>query len=403
MIPNHYLFDTFHGKRIHLGITGSIAAYKALELTRAFLQLHLQTSVTLTASAQEFIRPLSFTAVGAYPVYSGMFAPGTDFDHLEPSSADALLVAPATANIIAKAAHGIADDLLSCQILAFPGPILIAPAMNPRMWSSSATQQNVATLLSRGVRFIMPAEGKVACGDTGTGKLAAVEDIFLHTLRAITPQDLAGKKVMLTLGPTREYFDRARFWSNPSTGIMGACLAISAALRGAEVTAICGPISLKLPDFIKTISVTSAREMFTAAQDTFPGQDIGCFTAAVADFRPPQCQLGKFKKSGEPLTLTFDANPDILATLSIRKASHQITIGFAAEAQDLHDNATSKLVRKNLDLIVANPITSAHAGFGSSTNQVFLFDKHGREESWPILPKTEVAWRVWDWISQNFV
>ena len=398
MIPEHYQFDTFHGKRIHLGVTGSIAAFKALDLTRAFLRMNIQVGVTLTEAARKFVTGLSFGALGADPLFTDMFAEGMNFDHLEPAVADAFVVAPATANILAKMAHGLADDLLSCQLLAYPGPVIVAPAMNPRMWSAPATRHNWTVLGERGVRRIEPDCGPVACGDTGQGRLAPLEDIFVQTLAALSPQDLKGKKIMLTLGPTREYFDRARFWSNPSTGTMGACLAVSAAMRGAEVTAITGPVDIALPPMIRRISVGTAREMFEAASDVFPSQDIGCFTAAVADFRPPVSPTGKFKKGGAPLSLTFEPNPDILATLSTGKRPEQVTIGFAAEAQDLEQNAASKLARKNLDLIVANPIDEVGAGFAAATNRVLLLDRFGRKESWPQLQKTEIAWRIWDWI-----
>ncbi len=401
MIPAHYQFDTFHGKRIHLGVTGSIAAYKALDLTRAFLHLHLQVGATLTASAQKFVTELSFSALGAEPLYSGMFASGANFDHLEPSVADAFIIAPATANILAKMAHGLADDLLSCQILAFPGPVLVAPAMNPRMWNAPATRHNWAILGERGVIRIEPDCGNVACGDTGQGRLAPMDEIFVRTLAALSPQDLRGKKIMLTLGPTREYFDKARFWSNPSTGTMGAAIAVAAALRGAEVTAITGPVDIRLPSMINKIPVITARDMFQAASDIFPSQDIGCFTAAVADYRPPACPAGKYKKNGQPLSLSFESNPDILATLSRSKKTGQQTIGFAAEAQDLERNAALKLDKKNLDLIIANPIDESGSGFASATNRVVVMDRHGRKESWPQLPKTEIAWRIWDWISMN--
>lgn len=400
MIPKHYLFDTFRGQRVHLGVTGSIAAYKALDLTRAFLHLHMHVSATLTAAARQFVTPLSFDALGAEPLFTDMFASG-NFDHLEPSLADVFVVAPATANTLAKMAHGLADELLACQLLAYPGPIIVAPAMNPRMWEAAATQRNLETLQERGVRVVNPDCGLVACGDTGQGRLALVEDIFLHTLAALTPQDLRRKKIMITLGPTREYFDRARFWSNPSTGLMGACLAISAALRGAQVTAITGPIDIALPNMITRIPVGTAEEMFAAANDIFPSQDIGCFSAAVADFRPPVCETPKFKKGNAPLCLNFTPNPDILGTLSTRKAAHQITIGFAAEAENIKENAQLKMLRKNLDLIIANPITEDDAGFGATTNRVLVMDRLGREESWPCLAKTEIAWRIWDWILMN--
>jgi len=401
VIPKQYCFHTFHGKRVHLGVTGSIAAYKALDLTRAFLHLDIQVGATLTCAASKFVTELSFGALGANPLFTSLFASGQDYDHLEPAVADAFVVAPATANILAKMAHGLADDLLSCQLLAYGGPVLVAPAMNPRMWQAPATQENWDVLGRRGICRIDPCHGDVACGDTGQGRLASVDEIFVQTLAALSPQDLRGKKVMVTLGPTHEYFDRARFWSNPSTGMMGACLAVSAALRGAEVTAVTGPVDIALPAMIRRVPVITARQMLEAASDIFPSQDIGCFTAAVADFRPPIFTSGKFKKCGEPLTLTFDPNPDILATLSTCKGPAQVTIGFAAEAQDLETNAAAKLTRKNLDLIVANPIDEAGAGFGSSTNRVLVMDRQGRHESWPKLPKTEIAWRIWDWILMN--
>lgn len=401
MIPAHYCFDTFHGKRLHLGVTGSIAAYKALDLTRAFSRLDIQVGATLTASARQFVTELSLNALGADPLYTDMFAAGAQFDHLEPSVADAFLVAPATANIIAKMACGIADDLLSTQLLAYAGPILVAPAMNPRMWSAKATRHNWSVLGDRGVRRIEPECGDVACGDNGQGRLAALDEIFVQTLAALSPQDLRGKKIMVTLGPTREYFDKARFWSNPSSGNMGGAIAVAAALRGAEVTAVTGPVDISLPSMIKRIPVTTAREMFDAASAIFPTQDIGCFTAAVADFRPPACAAGKFKKDGAPLSLTFETNPDILSTLSQSKTQGQQTVGFAAEAQNLEANAASKLQRKNLDLIVANPIDETGAGFGAATNRVLVMDRFGRKEDWPKLPKTEIAWRIWDWILMN--
>ena len=401
MIPDYYFFDTFHGKRLHLGVTGSVAAYKALDLLRAFCRLEIQVGITLTHAATQFIAPLSCTSLGADPVHTTFFTSSSHFAHLEPASADAFLVAPATANILAKMAHGIADEILSCQLLGYAGPVLAAPAMNPRMWSASVTQENWQTLLRRGVWGIGPDCGQVACGDTGQGKMSGLDQIFIATLRALAPQDLAGLKIMLTVGPTQEYFDCARFWSNPSTGTMGAALAVAAALRGAEVTVVHGPVNITWPSFITTVPVVSAREMFAAAQDIFPTQDIGCFTAAVADFSPPVCFQGKFKKDGSPLTLTFEPNPDILASLSSAKKDYQRTIGFAAEVEDLHAHAQRKLKQKNLDLIVANAIGSPDSGFASMTNRVLLLDRFGREEQWPLLKKTEIAWRIWDWMGMN--
>lgn len=401
MIPDHYFFDTFRGKRLHLGVTGSIAAYKALDLTRAFLRLHIQVGATLTEAARRFVTPLSFQALGADPVHTELFPETTQYEHLEPGIADTFLVVPATANILAKMTHGLADNLLSCQLLAYPGPIVVAPAMNPRMWTAAPTAANWSTLLRRGVHGVHPDSGLVACGDTGQGKLAPIDEIFIHTLRAMTPRDLHGKRILLTMGPTREYFDRARFWSNPSTGTMGACLAICAALRGAQVTVVHGPVNIKLPRFLRAVPVLSAQDMHAAVNDLFPEHDIACCTAAVADFRPPRCPQGKFKKSAEPLQLVFEPNPDILAGLGERKNSGQFLIGFAAEIENLASNAAAKLSRKHLDLIVANPLDDPEAGFATATNRVRVLDRHGRDETWPVLPKTEVAWRIWDWTLSN--
>ncbi|BDV00202.1 phosphopantothenoylcysteine decarboxylase [Thermodesulfomicrobium sp. WS] len=399
MIPRHYLFDTFRGERVHLGVCGSVAAYKALELTRALVHLEMPVEVTLTTAATQFVTPMAFRAVGAAAVHTAPFHLEDPFQHLQPGElARAVAVVPATANILAKMAHGLADDLLSTQLLACPGPVLVAPAMNPRMWLASATQANVQVLRQRGVRFVGPDSGAVACGDMGTGRLAPVEEIFVEILRLITPQDLAGMRILVTLGPTREYFDPARFWSNPSTGTMGASLAVAAALRGAEVTAVCGPVDIALPRSVRRIDVISAQEMFTAAMDLFPSVDMALCTAAVADFRPPR-QETKYKKDGQSLALTFAPNPDILAAMGKTKAPHQRLLGFAAETGDLAAAAAAKLERKNADLMAANPIGQAEAGFASPTNRMVVVDRSGRTESWPVLPKTEVAWRLLSWLA----
>jgi len=399
MIPRHYLFDTFRGERVHLGVCGSVAAYKALELTRALVHLEMPVEVTLTTAATQFVTPMAFRAVGVAAVHTAPFHLEDPFQHLQPGElARAVAVVPATANILAKMAHGLADDLLSTQLLACPGPVLVAPAMNPRMWQASATQANVQVLRQRGVRFVGPDSGAVACGDMGTGRLAPVEEIFVEILRLIAPQDLAGMRILVTLGPTREYFDPARFWSNPSTGTMGASLAAAAALRGAEVTAVCGPVDIALPRSVRRIDVISAQEMFTAAMDLFPSADMALCTAAVADFRPRR-QETKYKKDGQSLALTFAPNPDILAAMGKTKAPHQRLLGFAAETGDLAAAAAAKLERKNADLMAANPIGQAEAGFASPTNRMVVVDRSGRTESWPVLPKTEVAWRLLSWLA----
>lgn len=400
----HYAFAGFMGKRVHLGVTGSIAAFKALDLLRALLSADCIVSACLTESAARFVTPLSFEALGASPVYGGMFdgAPGqeTSFGHLEPGQiADAMLIAPVSANTMAKLAFGLADDMLSCQALAFSGPKLVAPAMNPRMWEAPATRRNWDTLGQLGFVRIPPASGDVACGDTGSGRLATLEAMLTATLKAISPQDLAGRKVLVALGPTREPWDAVRFWSNPSSGTMGACMAMAAHLRGADVTVVAGPTALTFPDTVSVVPVTTAQQMHDACADLWPSMDIGCLTAAVADYRPVPFGDGKFKKqsSGGPgLTVKFSANPDILKGLGAAKRDGQRLIGFAAESGDPKEEAARKLAAKNLDLIAANDISRPGAGFGVPTNRMFVLDRHGRRETWPQLPKTEVAWRLWD-------
>jgi len=400
----HFRFAGFMGKRVHLGVTGSIAAYKALDLLRAYQESDCLVSATLTESCTKFIQGLSFEALGASPVYTSMFDGGpkadTAFGHLEPGQiADVMVIAPASANTIAKLAFGMADDMLSCQALAFPGPKIVAPAMNPRMWEAPATQRNWQTLGDLGFIRVEPACGHVACGDTGKGRLAPLDEIFVATLKAISPQDLAGKKVLITLGPTRESWDAVRFWSNPSSGTMGACMAMAAYLRGADVTVVAGPNNLDFPTGIKVVSVQTAIEMFNACEEVWPSMDMGCATAAVADYRPVPFGGEKFKKidSGtKGISVEFKTNPDILKTLGKQKRIDQKLIGFAAETNNLKEEAERKLKAKDLDLIAANDISQEGSGFGVGTNQMFVLDNAGRREMWPQLPKTEVAWRLWD-------
>jgi phosphopantothenoylcysteine decarboxylase / phosphopantothenate---cysteine ligase len=402
----HLRFPCFLGRHVHLGVTGSIAAYKSLELLRLLVDTQISVSTTLTSSAQRFIGAESFQALGATAVHTAMFhdVPVDDpFAHLTPSrAADALVIAPATANIIAKIAHGIADDMLSTQALAFRGPLIIAPAMNPAMWDAAATHENWRTVLERGAVGVGPSSGSVACGDTGEGRLSPIEHVFAAVLRALSPKDLVGRTVLVTLGPTREPWDAVRFLSNPSSGLMGACLAVSAWMRGATVNVIAGPTAFDFPPGINVTSVTTAQEMLRAASDLFPAADITCCTAAVCDFRPtpPATGIGrKLKKRDLPpgaLSIELIANPDILRSLGAAKQKDQILIGFAAETDDVLPQAKLKLAEKHLDLIVANQVGVPGSGFESITNTVMVLDRTGRVEQWPELPKTEVAWRIWD-------
>jgi len=405
MLPNHMRFTVHNGERVHLGITGSVAAYKAIELLRALQELELQVGVTLTAAAARFITPLTFEALDATHVYSALWD-GSDssFGHLEPAQeARCLVVAPATANIMAKMAHGIADDILSTQALAFTGPVILAPAMNPRLWDAKATQENLATLRRRGVAVLEPDVGRMACGEKGKGRLTDVIDIVAHTLKALTEQDLAGTRVLVSLGPTREYFDPARFWSNPSTGVMGASLAMAAWMRGAAVTAVHGPVDLWLPGSVTRVAVQTAREMHAACLDLWPSHDIGMMTAAISDFSPVPHGPDKFKKrtlESDEIMLPFTTNPDILKAMGQSKTASQKLLGFCAETRQLAESAAFKLKEKNCDIMVANSIATPGSGFGSSTNTVSVVDSSNRSEQWPCLPKAEVSWRLLEWITR---
>lgn len=400
----HLNFEVFSGRRLHLGVSGSIAAYKALDLLRAWQDVGLKVSVTLTEAAKRFVGPLSFEALGASPVYDHMFAPGQDpLAHLAPGAdAEVMVIAPASAATLARLSGGSAEEMLSAQALAFAGPLVLAPAMNPRMWANAATQANWQTLLERGCLGVIPGVGRTACLEVGEGRLADLRDIYVAALRCLAPQDLKGKQVLLTLGPTREFWDGVRFLSNPSSGLMGAALAVAAWLRGAKVVAVCGPGAPWLPRDIERVDVVSAREMMAAASEYFPAADYACFCAAVADYHPAQRSAGKLKKTelGKDVQLPLSPNPDILATLAADKKEKQRVIAFAAETEDLARHATDKLERKNADMLVGNLVNQPESGFGGVNNTVQIWDRQGRHEQLPPMAKTEVAWRVWDWSLQ---
>ncbi|MTJ91917.1 MAG: bifunctional phosphopantothenoylcysteine decarboxylase/phosphopantothenate--cysteine ligase CoaBC [Desulfovibrio sp.] len=400
----------FERKRLHLGVCGSVACYRAADLLRAWTGMGMHVSATLTPGARRFVTPLLFESLGAAPVYEDMFSPGQDvFSHLEPGQhAQALVVAPASADALFRLAHGAAGDMLAAQALAFDGPMVIAPAMNPRMWNNPATQANIDILRQRGARIVTPACGGTACGEQGEGRLAPLHDIFLASLRALSPQDMAGKRVMVTLGPTREAWDGVRFWSNPSTGLMGAALGVAAWLRGAEVAVVCGPgVRTRLPREITRVDVVSARDMFEAASDLWPGMDMGMFTAAVADFSPKPFGARKFKKADAPdgLTVSFTPNPDILHTLSHGRKPGQKVLGFAAETaadmQALLPLAHAKRQRKNADVLAANRVNTTDSGFGAATNSMAVVDATGHEEIWPNQSKADVAWELCSWLLRS--
>lgn len=404
-METHLKFKAFADRRLHLGVSGSIAAYKALDLLRAWQDVGLKVSATLTDAAKEFVTPLSFEALGAHPVYDHMFAPGRDpLAHLEPGgTADAMVIAPASATTLARLAGGSADEMLCAQALAFDRPLVLAPAMNPRMWANPSTQANWQTLLERGHMGVTPCVGRTACLEVGEGRLADLRDIYLAPLRCMAEQDFKGGRVLLTLGPTREFWDGVRFLSNPSSGLMGAALAVAAWLRGAEVIAVCGPGAPWLPQGVERIDVVSALDMMAAAEAHFAAADYACFCAAVADFRPAHTSADKLKKAdlaegpaGGP-SLPLTANPDILATLAALKNAGQRVIAFAAETGNLAAHAVDKLKRKRADMLVGNLVNQPQSGFGCDNNTVQIWDLHGRHEQLPVMAKTEVAWRIWDW------
>ena len=390
------------GKRVHLGVCGSISAYRAPDILRNLRRAGMACSVTLTPSAARFIAPLTFQSLEAAPVYTSMFddreAP-SPFAHLEPGQiAHAMLIAPASATTLARLAAGLGDELLACQALAFPGPLVLAPAMNPKMWEHAATRANVDLLRARGAVIVGPGWGHTACGELGQGRLAELDAIHVAVLRALSPQDMRGKRVMITLGPTRESWDGLRYWTNPSSGVMGASLAVAAWLRGAEVDAVCGPGCPQLPEGIARHDVYNADQMADKAGELWPRADVGIFAAAVADFKPePPSETGKFKKSSAPdgFSVRFTPNRDILATLSANRRPEQQVVGFCAESGDLEAAARGKLLSKKAHLIVGNLIAD---GFATARNTTFVTDVHGRSEHWDDRPKTEIAWNVLSWL-----
>ncbi len=395
-------------KEIILGVTGSIAAYKSAELVRILTDRGANVSVVMTKAAMKFIAPLTLETLSKNPVITDLFEE-RDISHLRHISltekADLILIAPATANIIGKISAGIADDMLSTLVIAAKCPILIAPAMNERMWQNSIVQGNIAKLIANGIRFIEPGYGKLACEKIGNGRLADIERICSDvekTLIQKSSTQLLNKKVLITTGPTQEPIDVVRYITNASSGKMGFALAEVAHELGAQVTLITGPTNLRLPEGIfLSIPIHTASEMRSAVVSHFPTCDIFIASAAVSDYRPAIVYPDKLKKQDIPtLTLTLVKNPDILAEVSKDKG-HRILIGFAAESDDLITNAKKKLEEKSLDMIVANDITQQEVGFGSDMNKVLLIPGDGQIIDLPVLPKKEVARKIFEWIGER--
>lgn len=401
--------DTLRGKRIILGVTGSIAAYKAVSLLRTLAQEGADVSVVMTSAATQFVGPLTFETLSGRPVRQDLFAAAESMPHLQGTQeADLVLVAPATANCLTRCALGLADDLLSTLLLAARCPIVMAPAMDGDMWNHPALVAHVRTLRERGVVVLEPEEGPLASGLFGTGRLPAERTIVdaVHArlsrqpARAVAGRDWVGQRVLLSAGPTREPIDAVRFMTNASSGKMGYAVAAAAAERGAEVVLVSGPTVLPFPPNVEPISVLTAEDMYQALDARFAWATVLIMTAAVGDFRPRHPVPAKIKKhewNGMPVDL--ERTPDILESLS-RKRTHQVLVGFAAESEDLLANGRKKLEGKDLDVIVVNRITGDQSAFGSDTNEAILLPRHGEPRHLERLPKRVLADRILDMVQE---
>jgi phosphopantothenoylcysteine decarboxylase/phosphopantothenate--cysteine ligase len=378
-------------KKILLAISGGIAAYKCPELVRRLKERGMQVKVVMTQSAQSFVTPLSLQAVSGEPVSDSLLDPSAEaaMGHIEFAKwADLILVAPATANIIAKMTHGIADDLLTTLVLATPAKVAVAPAMNQQMYAHAATQANLNTLKQRSIDIWGPASGEQACGDLGLGRMLDPLDIVDHCIHFFDEQNnstkgdlLKGKTVTITAGPTREALDPVRYISNHSSGKMGYALAIAAEQLGATVNIISGPVSLTTPNNVSRVNVASALDMQQAALELAPQSDIFIGCAAVADYRAADIQTQKIKKQGDEISLTLVKNPDVIASVASLKNNRPFTVGFAAETQNVAQYAQGKLKNKNLDMICANDVSQEGLGFNSERNALTLYwhDKQGKD------------------------
>ena len=399
--------------RIGLGVSGGIAAYKAIEVLRLLQKADCEVRVAMTKHATEFIQPLTFRAL------TESYVLVDDYDESNPDpiahinfsqNIDLLLIVPATANILAKFANGIADDFLTSTYLAANAPVMVAPAMNVSMWNHPSTQRNIERLKADGVHFVEPVFGQLACKTVGTGKLEDVENIAAQTLALLERekerkgekgkdyQDLNGEKILITVGGTREAIDPVRFISNHSSGKMGFAVAEAASLRGAEVTAVCGVTTAEVPENVKIIKAISAEEMFGAVMRELPNQTIFIGAAAVADYRPKEMVTAKIKKENkDSLNLELEKTPDILSNVSENRHDGLLIVGFAAETNDVINYARSKMRKKNLDLVVANDITKKGAGFNTDTNIATILTRSRDEEiELPLMSKREMADRILD-------
>lgn len=388
------------GKKVILGVTGSIAAYKIASLASMLKKQGADVTVIMTQNAVNFINPITFETLTGNRCLVDTFDRNFEFqvEHVSlAKQADAFLVAPASADVIAKAAHGIADDMLTTTLLACTCPKLFAPAMNTRMYRNPIVQDNMRTLARYGMEVIAPAEGYLACGDTGEGKMPEPETLYQYIAKALTPKDMDGLKVLVTAGPTQEKIDPVRYISNHSTGKMGYAVARAAMMRGAEVTLISGRTDLQPPVGVYTVPVVSAADMAQAVKAAADAQDIIVKAAAVADYRPAQAAEEKLKKKDGELAIALERTEDILAYLGTHRKAGQFLCGFSMETEHMVENSRAKLEKKNIDMIVANNLKQEGAGFGTDTNAVTILTKDETTKL-PLMSKEEVADRLLDHI-----
>ena len=392
------------GRKVHVCVCGGVAAYKAIETVRLLQRAGAAVQVAMTPNAQRFVGPLTFQALTHAAVLTQTLDASEEMaiGHIAFAQAcDALLVAPCTANMLAKIAHGLGDEVVSTVLLAArigQCPVVLAPAMNTVMWENPATQANLALLRARGYIVLEPDAGALACGAFGPGRLPEPEAIVAEVVRSLSSGRLAGRRVLVTAGPTREFLDPARFLSNPSTGKAGFAIAQAAARAGARVTLVHGPVQIAVPAGVEVVAVTTAREMHAAVMARWGEQDACIMTAAVADYRPEETSAQKVKKIDGPMTLTFVRNPDILAELGAARTSERpVLVGFAAETGDPVGYAQEKRLRKRCDLIVANDVTAPGAGFGTDTNLVHFVTAEA-VEALPMQLKSGIADRLVDWL-----
>ncbi len=389
------------GKTVVLGVTGGIAAYKACEICSRLKKLHANVRVVMTEHAREFVQPLTFETLSGNQVAVSTFEHSFEIEHISlAKAADIFVIAPATANVIGKLANGIADDILTTTAMATIAPLLIAPAMNCNMYRNAANQHNLDVLRDRGAHFVGPESGILACGDIDIGRMSEPQKIVEAICAILLPkQDLKGKKVLVTAGPTREFIDPVRFLSNRSTGKMGYAIAEAARDRGAEVTLVSGPVELSKPGGILTVDILSTLDLYNEVTERAKASDIVIQAAAPADFRPAVKYDKKLKKDGNDMNLALLANPDIAAQLGRDKHEGQILVAFAAETNDVLENAGKKLIKKNADMIVANDVTMPGAGFGVNTNCVTLITEQDTR-SLPLMSKRDVADAILDRVTE---